>query len=99
MNKPPTVRTNTIAFAITDPSSLGYCCEWLFFQLYRRNSQIADRLGMAERSVREHRAAAEEAGCASCPRCMKAILDPSSAAGISARRTTAALPVSPRRRR
>lgn len=44
---------------------LGYCCEGRFFDLYPQTTLIAARLGVSERAIRKHRAAAKH--CASCP--------------------------------
>lgn len=44
---------------------LGYCCEWAFFNLYRRTALIAARLGVTTRAVEYHKAAARD-GCLVC---------------------------------
>ena len=47
--------------------SLGYCCPWFFFQLYRNNVRIEERLGMHRETVRRNRREAREcAGCSGC---------------------------------
>lgn len=50
---------------------LNYCCEWMFFALYKNNRMVADRLGVSIRAVQEHRGKA--AKCTSEPRCMTGV--------------------------
>lgn len=53
---------------------LGYCCEWAFFDLFKRTALIAARLGVTTRAVKYHKAAVRE-GCKTCegkPNCLKA---------------------------
>ena len=50
---------------------LHYCCIWAFFRLYTDPALIAARLGVSDRAVRSARAKAREAGCQSCPRCLR----------------------------
>ena len=54
-------------------TGLGYCCEWHFFQRYRDARLIAARLGITERTVRQHLydALAGKVGCTDCKRCVK----------------------------
>ena len=53
------------------PSGLGYCCEWLFFQKFKRTGIIAERLGVTPRAVKYHKAEAKKGKCEGCTRCMK----------------------------
>jgi len=51
------VRTPSIRSLIcSQTAGLGYCCEALFFSLYRDVALIAARLGCSERAIRAHRA-------------------------------------------
>lgn len=43
----------TINNSITD--GLGYCCEWLFFRLYKRPTEISARLGFSKRMCAMHK--------------------------------------------
>lgn len=54
-------RPGSINYMIT--KSLGYCCPYAFFVLYRSNKVIADRLGVSTRMVGMRRGDALEAGC------------------------------------
>ena len=49
--------------------SLGYCCPWFFFQLYKNNIRIEERLGMHHETVRRNRREARE--CAACAGCQR----------------------------
>ncbi len=51
---------------------LGYCCEWFFFQLYRRTAVVADRLGVTTRAVKYHKAACRNGKCSGKPNCLLA---------------------------
>ncbi len=59
-------------FRETITSGLGYCCTWYFFQLFRDNEVIADRLGFAADTVRKRRKAAK--ACGGCSGCRLATL-------------------------
>jgi hypothetical protein len=52
---------------------LGYCCQWFFFNQFRRTAVVAMRLGVTDRAIRYVKAEMKE-GCLQCednPRCMK----------------------------
>lgn len=68
-NRP--VNPHSVASLICD--GLGYCCEWKFFSLYRRTAVIADRLGVTDRAVRNHKRAFREGKlkCLCEKNCMK----------------------------
>lgn len=53
--------------------SLGYCCLYAFFSLYRKPSQIADRLGCTKNAVkyRKNQFLDGKLACEQCPKCMK----------------------------
>ena len=63
---PPNIRSMIV-------EDLGYCCPWVFFQVFRKTSLIATRLGVAPRSVRIVKARCDngEEKCTGIPRCMK----------------------------
>lgn len=63
---PPNIRSMIV-------EDLGYCCPWVFFQMFRRTSLIATRLGVAPRSVRMVKARCDngEETCTGVARCMK----------------------------
>lgn len=52
--------------------SLGYCCEFAFFHIYADTEThlIADRLGVAMRTIQRHREAAGR--CTNAENCMAA---------------------------
>lgn len=52
---------------------LGYCCEYLFFRLYRPSGTIAARLGVTTRAIRKKKESLRNGGlqCAGSPDCMK----------------------------
>ena len=53
-------------------SGLGYCCPFAFFSLFHGSTQIAERLGVAKRTVQEHKAAFHrgEYACEKCENCL-----------------------------
>lgn len=71
MNKTRKLSVHKTSELITD--SLGYCCEWFFFDHYQDNELIAARLGVSERTIRRHREAAEKdvGYCNNCPKCAR----------------------------
>lgn len=73
-NNPTTKPRLSVATLITD--GLGYCCPWLFFQLYRKTSVIADRLGVTDRAVRYLKSKVDNhvCTCEGHPHCMKHLL-------------------------
>lgn len=66
---PPNIRSMIV-------EDLGYCCPWVFFQVFRKTSLIADRLGVSSRSIRIVKARCDnnEETCTGVARCMKAKL-------------------------
>lgn len=60
MTRPPTVAALI--------RSLGYCCPWLFFQLFPSTALAALRLGVDPRSIRREKTRAA-AGCEGCRGC------------------------------
>lgn len=56
--------------------SLGYCCLWAFFSLYRKPGQIADRLGCTKNAVkyRKNQFLDGKLKCEQCTNCMKSSL-------------------------
>lgn len=52
---------------------LGYCCEFAFFKLHAQTGMIAERLGVADRTIRYHKEAykAGEMSCKVNPKCLK----------------------------
>lgn len=52
---------------------LHYCCPWLFFQLFKRDTIIAARLGISQQRVNviRHEVKAGKIKCLACPKCMK----------------------------
>lgn len=52
---------------------LGYCCPWLFLRLYKRDSIVANRLGVTRQRVNQLRQELKrgELKCLNSPRCMK----------------------------
>jgi len=61
---------------ITSKNGLGYCCPWLFFQLYKDTAVVAARLGVHKSTVNRAKILAGEVGCTKCLECMKAIVIP-----------------------
>jgi hypothetical protein len=60
----------TVRLAITSKEEgLGYCCPWLFFQLFPSTGLVARRLGFSERRVYEAKIEARAAGCGHCAGC------------------------------
>jgi len=52
---------------------LGYCCQWFFFNQFRRTALIAARLGVSDRAIRYSKAEVKK-GCLKCennPTCMR----------------------------
>lgn len=51
---------------------LGYCCPFAFLSLFHSTGKIADRLGVAPRTVRVHKAAFHrgELQCEKCEKCL-----------------------------
>lgn len=43
---------------------LGYCCLEFFFGMYRKNSEISDRLGLSEYTIKQWRARVNKGNCA-----------------------------------
>ncbi len=58
----------------TITAGLGYCCNWYFFQLFKDNEVVAERLGFAAESVRKCRK--RSAACAERDNCMAASIAP-----------------------
>lgn len=66
----------TVEALICSEDGLGYCCQYAFFCMYQRTSQIADRLGVTPRAVRYHKMsfAQGDMTCQERKRCLKATL-------------------------
>ena len=72
MPRPKSIRL-TVKELITGANGLGYCCEWIFFNKYRKTAEIALRLGVTTRAVRYHKSRYDE-GELSCEKrdcCLK----------------------------
>jgi len=54
-------------------ASLGYCCPWAFFSIFRKTPEIADRLGLHPATIRRGKAKVDDGEwkCEGCERCMK----------------------------
>lgn len=63
------LKLNSVAYAIR--VDLGYCCEWLFFQLYPDAGLVALRLGVTTDTIRRHKRKLKKASCSGYPYCMK----------------------------
>jgi len=63
-------RVNSVEYLIT--VGLGYCCEALFWEMYRDVGVdiIAARLGVSERTVRRHLQTQGERSCAKVGNCL-----------------------------
>lgn len=44
---------------------MGYCCEWVFFRLFKRTGLIAIKLGFSPRMIAKHKS--EALAQTSCP--------------------------------
>jgi hypothetical protein len=69
MGKPRAKRITIHTLICDKEMGLGYCCEWIFFRLYKDTALIATRLGVTKRAVRYHKAA--DRACAASPACLK----------------------------
>lgn len=57
-------------------ASMGYCCEFAFWRVYRQNRDtplVADRLGVSVRAVQRHKARIRrgELCCRECDGCLR----------------------------
>lgn len=68
----PRVNTRSVHYMIT--KSLGYCCPWAFFRLFKKDQVIADRLGVTRPTIKEQRLAATKSGCRECDGCVREAL-------------------------